>query len=78
MSSLSSLSSSSFTGLSFSQALSHALKMLGTPGLLLKEELSTLFTMPRTFWFGKSVCFQTLPFVFDYKLGLVKKSASLL
>ncbi len=28
----------SCTGPSFSQALSHALKMLGTPGLLLKEE----------------------------------------
>ncbi len=86
---MSSLSSSSFTGPSFSQALSHALKMLGTPGLLLKEEqkqaIHAVYDAKDVFvWlptgFGKSVCFQTLPFVFDYKLGLadaVKKSVVL-
>lgn len=75
MSLLSSSASSEFSG-----ALSYALSMLGTPGLTLKEEqklaIRAVYGAKDVFvWlptgFGKSICFQALPFVFDYKKGLV-------
>lgn len=61
---------------SFKEALSYALAKLGTPELSLKEEqvlaIHTVYSGRDVFvWlptgFGKSVCFQVLPFVFDYK-----------
>ena len=64
----------------FAFALSHALFMLGTPDMSLKKEqeqaILAVYGGKDVFvWlptgFGKSVCFQTLPFVFDYKLGLL-------
>ena len=73
--------SSSDSSSYFPQALSHALSMLGLPKLLQKEEqklaIRAVFDGKDVFvWlptgFGKSVCFQTLLFVLDYKLGLVE------
>ena len=71
---------SSVSSSAFSKALSHALQMLGTPDLYLKKQqamaVRAVYDGRDVFvWlptgFGKSVCFQTLPFVFDFKLGLV-------
>ena len=74
----------------FTRALSYALSKLGKPGLVLKEEqkqaIAAVYRGRDVFvWlptgFGKSVCFQALPFVFDYKLGLVnteKKSLAII
>ena len=64
----------------FTQALSYALTKLGSPEMSLKKEqrlaIQAVYGGRDVFvWlptgFGKSVCFQALPFVFDYKLGLV-------
>ena len=55
-------------------ALSYALQRLGTPNLILKPEqrsvIESICNGKDTFmWlptrFGKSICYQTLPFVFD-------------
>ena len=63
---------------SFSSALSYALSRVGKPGLVLKdkqlEALKCLYSGSDVFlWvptgYGKSICFQTLPFLFDAKLG---------
>lgn len=65
---------------SFKEAVAYALERLGTPGFDLKEEqklaIRAVYERKDVFvWlptgFGKSVCFQTLPFLFDYKLGMV-------
>ena len=57
--------------------------MLGCPELALKEEqklaIHAIYSGSDVFvWlptgFGKSMCFHTLPFVFDYKLELVSAS----
>ena len=68
---------------SFQEALTYAQEMLGCPELALKEEQklaihainsgSDVFVWLPT-GFGKSMCFHTLPFVFDYKLELVSAS----
>ena len=70
----------------FTRALSYALSKLGKPGLVLKEEqkqaIATVYRGRDVFvWLPTSVCFQALPFVFDYKLGLVnteKKSLAII
>jgi len=58
----------------FNCALSYALQRLGTPNLMLKPEqrsvIESICNGKDTFmWlptgFGKSVCYQTLPLVFD-------------
>ena len=75
-------SSSSCSSVVSAEALAYALSKLGKPELVLKEEqklaMFSLFSGNDVFvWlptgFGKSICFQTLPFMFDYKLGLVKE-----
>lgn len=74
----------------FERALSYALLALKTPKeFVLREEqkqaIRAVYNGSDVFvWlptgFGKSICFQTLPFMFDYKLDLVnanKKSVVL-
>ena len=65
----------------FAKALSHALEMLGNSDFHLKKEqeqaIRAVYNGNDVFvWlptgFGKSICFQTLPFLFDFKLGLVQ------
>ena len=46
------------------------LAKLGKPGLSMKQEQEEVFMWLLT-GFGKSICFQALPIVFDYKLELV-------
>ena len=62
----------------FSSALSYALELLGTPNLTLKEEqrksLEAVYQGNSVFiWlptvFGKSICYQALPFMIEYKKG---------
>ena len=71
---------SALSSLEFSESLSYALSVLGKADLSLKEEqrdaISAVYGGSDVFvWlptgFGKSICFQTLPFVFDFKLGFV-------
>ena len=61
-------------------ALSYALQRLGTPDMSLKPEqvasISAIYKGKDVFvWlptgFGKSVCYEVLPFVMDYKLSRV-------
>ena len=75
-------SSSSCSSVVSAEALTYALSKLGNPELVLKEEqklaMFSLFSGSDVFvWlpmgFGKSICFQTLPLIFDYKLGLVNE-----
>ena len=69
----------------FLEAITYALSELGTPELSLKEEqklaIHAVYSGSDVFvWlptgFGKSVCFQTLPFVFDHKLQLISAKCS--
>ena len=71
---------SALSSLEFSESLSYALSVLGKADLSLKEEqrdaISAVYGGSDVFvWlptgFGKSICFQTLPLLFDFKLGLV-------
>jgi len=64
----------------FSQAISHALQRLSTPSMVLKPEqkasIKSVYEGKDVFvWlptgFGKSVCYEALPFVFEYKLKAV-------
>ena len=59
-------------------ALQYALERLGRPSLILKPEQtqaikSVLMGKDTFVWlptgFGKSICFEALPFAYDYKLG---------
>lgn len=68
---------------SFSEALSFALDQLQSSHLRLKEEqyqsIQAVYRGKCVFvWlptgFGKSICYQTLPFVMDHKLGRVGAS----
>ena len=61
----------------FQQAISHALQRLATPSMVLKPEqrasVKAVYEGGDVFvWlptgFGKSVCYEALPFVFDFKL----------
>ena len=61
-----------------SPCLSHALSCLKKEGLELKKEQVEAISLVSSgkdvfLWlptgFGKSICYQSLPFVFDYKLG---------
>ena len=61
----------------FQQAISHALQRLATPCMVLKPEqrasIKAVYEGKDVFvWlptgFGKSVCYEALPFVFDFKL----------
>ena len=66
----------SVSGCEFS-AVCYALSQLRTPHLSLKEQqrrsIRAIFDGKDVF--GKNLCFQTLPFVFDHKLGFQRKSA---
>ena len=64
----------------FDRALSYALQRLGSPGMKLKPEqeaaVSAVYKGRDVFvWlptgFGKSLCYEVLPFVMDCKLGRV-------
>ena len=72
-------SSSSCSSVVSAEALTYALSKLGNPELVLKKlAMFSLFSGSDVFvWlpmgFGKSICFQTLPLMFDYKLGLVNE-----
>lgn len=70
---------------SFDTALSYALKCVGKEGLKLKDEqkeaIKEVYDGNDVFvWlptgFGKSLCFECLPFVFDKKLGRVRDQSS--
>ena len=61
-----------------SRAVAYAMKSIGAPGSALKQEqqaaIQTVYGGGDVFvWlptgFGKSICFEVLPFVYDYKLG---------
>ena len=80
---VSSVSSSSFSSSSknstFTDGVRYALSQLGKPDLKLKDEqqqaIASVYSgqdvivfLPTGF--GKSICFQVLPFLFDHKLGL--------
>ena len=72
----------------FDDAVCHALSQLGMSHLILKDEqkqsIRAAYDKRDVFMFlptgfGKSICFHVLPFVVDYRLGLVdgqKKSSS--
>ncbi len=71
---------SSSVSLLFGQSIDYALGKLNSSHLSLKDEqrqaVQAIFERRDVFvWlptgFGKSICFQTLPFMMDYKLGLV-------
>ena len=77
------------TDKNFSAGLLYALKKLGRPNISLKKEqimsVEAIYNGKDVFvWlptgFGKSLCFQVLPFMMDHKLGLIgtKKSCSVL
>jgi ATP-dependent DNA helicase RecQ len=64
----------------FDLAISYALERVGCPSLTLKPEqrasIKAVYDGKDVFlWlptgFGKSICYTTLPFVFDFKLGRV-------
>ena len=66
--------------ITFASAVSYALGKLGLPHVTLKEEqrlaIKAIFDGRDVFvclptGYGKSLCFQTLPFIMDYKLDLV-------
>ena len=67
----------------FSSSVTYALQKLGTPDLVLKPEqrtaINAVYNGRDVFvWLpSKSLCFHTLPFVFDYKLALTDVSAVL-
>ena len=80
---VSSVSSSSFSSSSknstFTDGVRYALSQLGKPDLKLKDEqqqaIASMYSGQDVFvflptGFGKSICFQVLPFLFDHKLGL--------
>lgn len=69
----------------FEDALSYALLCIGKQTLVLKKEqaeaLKTVYSRSDAFvWlptgYGKSICYECLPFLFDYKLGRAHSSAS--
>ena len=69
---------------SFVSTVSYSLAQLGEPHLHLKDEqkcsIHAIYGGKDVFMFlptgfGKSVCYQVLPFVFDHKLGLVAGSS---
>ena len=68
----------------FADALSYSLNQLGLPRLSLIEEqrlaVKAIYEGRDVFvWlptgYGKSLCYQTIPFVIDYKLGLKESSS---
>ena len=63
--------------MSFEQALQYAVSLVGKAGITLKEEqtraIRSVYDGNDVFlWlptgFGKSVCYEVLPFLFDYKM----------
>ena len=69
----------------FDDAVNYALSQLGMSHLSLKQEqklsIRAVYDRKDVFVFlptgyGKSICFQTLPFLFDYKLGASQTKSS--
>ena len=67
----------------FKKAMVHALGCIGKAGLTLKEEqgkaVRYILNGQDTFvWlptgFGKSICYECLPFVFDFTLGRIQSA----
>ena len=67
----------------FSATLLYALEQLGTPNISLKDEqkcsIRAAFSGKDVFvclptGFGKSLCYQVLPFTFDHKAGLLGRN----
>lgn len=64
---------------SFSTSVTYALKKLGSIHVLKEEQKNVIYAIyggHETFvclptGFGKSLCYQVLPFMFDHKLGLI-------
>ena len=74
------MTSTTFRGLTFSDAVSYALKQLQMSQVSLKPEqrssMEAIYDGHDVFmWlptgYGKSLCFQALPFLMDFKRGLV-------
>ena len=52
----------------FGQAVSYALSKVGKPEMVLKnEQLTAILWLPTGY--GKSICYEVLPFIFDHKRG---------
>ena len=77
--------SKSSGGSSFSEALSYALQRLEMTQITVKEEqrscMRAVYEGSNVFvWlptgYGKSLCYQVLPFLMDYKKGLVDSGKS--
>ena len=75
----------SFIQASFDSAVAYSLATLASPHLTLKEEqlqaVMAVYEGKDVFvrlptGFGKSLCYQVLPFVFDHKLGLIGSGSS--
>ena len=76
----------SFIQASFDSAVAYSLATLASPHLTLKEEqlqaVMAVYEGKDVFvrlptGFGKSLCYQVLPFVFDHKLGLIGSGSSI-
>ena len=74
------MASTTFRGSTFSDAVSYALKQLQMSRVSLKPEqrssMEAIYDGHDVFmWlptgYGKSLCFQALPFLMDFKLGFV-------
>ena len=73
-------------GSTFDQSLTYALSKIGKPGIILKEEQRSVvrhiyYGKDVFLWlptgFGKSICYEVLPFLFDHKLATTASAAGI-